>query len=1594
MALLRWGEEEEKDKEPGITTIQSVQDSWQPTDNNAAVTGQSQGIFDQTDSRPNNYLMSDQKAQFDQQQRAQREAEAQARAAAEAQARAAAAVNAEDARRRAASDAQAKQARQQQYMPVKKKPTLAEATGDFFQGIGKGLWKGAAGAIGSGASLVSSLIGGSAENDVTRETRKWQQSADKWGEKVNANGVGEFLGNLPGGIVGGFVDPASYLARGVRQTPEMLAATIDASSSDPKTRKMAIERQRQLQENLFTKEVSDNGDLAMLMEGVSRPAEVALNILTAGGAGSLKTTALDSLGNVFKPVAKQALLDAGINTVSDVPLSIMQQAARGQEITPESIARDIAIQGTLGAALGGSSKYRGLKKQAKGLKADLFTPVGGRSPLSTAMDVQTRISNFTPDRLTEGGDNFVYKNPNSPDLPTRPQPDTPTTHPDAPTNTPTHTPVRQMPTTQGVSVYDATPRADGVSSRVPEPASATEIPTRELTLAEKTVDMADEMTPRPQIEENPNVAKSADGISADPARVVGDEGANIRTEPIDVRELQDSRAGKTQAEEAAINQQLQEIEGATPRIRRLYRGLQEPFDPNYDMSRTDAPTGYSTFTDSPELARRYAGDDGHVYQYDIPEEALAKAPGEIMPVQKTTPKAPSEPAKTSDLPGGMEGGDTPTATTTKKADLLPAEPMNKAALKSGYTPLSGKEFAKRSMSTDAKPDGIKARLARAFGLEKDVDSDIGAILESADKVSAKDKVTIQKHYERLEELTKKKNKIQEGFRKDAEKGTVRSQEYIDGKAKERNSMQREKSRIERELDGYARKYENKGNVGGTVANIAEQATTMKNTNQLLSAGGVERNAVQDLASTIGQMIGSPIKSLRAMKHGGSTIKASLKSVGDKWAVKPKTFSEALPWLVRNMYETSMVGATVAQKGRMPALRAEIARFQLEASGRKATPESIRAQVAKIGDEGEALANMWSGVSNHMISKRQARKAQGAYEQFFKTGNKADHTKFMDTIDRTGSLAQKLQQLVGKSDNPAGRVGLSIVNALMPYMTVVKNAGVNAAYRAFDFTSQSTLNEITRSVRSNPSNVLSTLKHKALDLGILGGVAALTQAGVIGYNERDDDQSKPQGVYIDMGDGKFWSPRGTPIETELAAVVAVVTAANDIAEGKDVGEVAKRTADMIINVTPYLSNVEGITDPVNSLLGNSNNGEGDGGYAAKSFAVNQAKGYVPLAYNNLQAWHNRNMGESTNSKKVYDKDGFKWLGNSVRASFDPAFRDSLEDSRDASGRTRTVDSSGALINKTVNDSGTKEFNDRITDLVKYGRDNQLGKGTQDLFNSFPDGKNDNFRSVHQTISFLDTNGGNPKNENKLKKNAKLTDLSQQIRNGYFGDTGSELLTLDGEHLKSDVSVPGKYGGKSSKLPLSMESIKNAIGQTDLPEAERDRLYEIGQQKDGLFERRKAGEISYDQEQAMRRDIAAQEQEILQNSESYKKLDGLMRKLDSDGFFNEGGLGSTKAGQTYLWNVLNSMLGEKGSTPAAQYPKNDSYGSGGRGRRRGGGNLPNSGQRGKGIEGLKWTPVGKRQMASVKTSKYTPAKATVKLSSAIKKDKSQNYESRTI
>jgi len=86
-----------------------------------------------------------------------------------------------------------------------------------------------------------------------------------------------------------------------------------------------------------------------------------------------------------------------------------------------------------------------------------------------------------------------------------------------------------------------------------------------------------------------------------------------KAEPL-TKEIQKAKADKLSFEEYIVKQEPKSDEV------RLYRGLEQKFDKDFDLAKTDAPNGYSTWTDNPELARQYAGKDGLVYEIDLPKK--------------------------------------------------------------------------------------------------------------------------------------------------------------------------------------------------------------------------------------------------------------------------------------------------------------------------------------------------------------------------------------------------------------------------------------------------------------------------------------------------------------------------------------------------------------------------------------------------------------------------------------------------------------------------------------------------------------------------------------------------------------------------------------------------------------------------------------------------------------------------------------------------------------------------------------------------------------------------------------------------------------
>lgn len=1030
------------------------------------------------------------------------------------------------------------------------------------------------------------------------------------------------------------------------------------------------------------------------------------------------------------------------------------------------------------------------------------------------------------------------------------------------------------PVIDGVTALE-TPVADGIAT--PEPTDLT--PAREFdtpdALEQPAVGAGVEA---PQITD---VTPVADGVVQTDVAPVRDESLT----PVgsdEVRALQESRAGKSQAEEAAINQELQQLDEVTP--------------------------------------------------------------------------------TTDSLPDDMSQG---------------SEVVNP-------TPMSRAQVAERLMPKLADNSDVKARIAEAVDMGKDTASPIRDILRDG-KVKPKQAERVATQFERLEEQLMDYNRLEEmNQRAYAEGGTDALDPDV---SRDRSRTAREMGITTRRLMKEIQRMEGSRDFKVGLINKLTDVIGTRNASILSSAGLLERNIFQELTANAKLAVKNPIRMARSTFGEGNILKDTAKTELSHWTDAPRTPIEAVKYVVGNTYRTGMIPTTSLANTRRGAVRRELTQWAYkELEGRDLSPAEAKKLSGTAGNEMEALVNTFMGVDNGMTNRKQATDALKAWKEYIRTGDDGARTKFLEKVENHNSLADQMIAGLSKEDQARARGLMAVKNLIFPFVRTATNLAKNTVRQDLNPFAKSLLDEIRADQRSGGANALNLVKSKLVDYGIMSGAAALASSGILVYND-GDEVDKPRGWSIKTGDDTYMPVRSTSLELPIAMAGTAQRMASDIASGKP--REWQHYAGMITTSLPYIDQFNQTTGAVDSLM----SGE-DSGYKAKSYAVNTAKSFVPFSNNSIQPYVAGKQGESLNAKTVYDQNMMTWFTNAVRKSYDPDFYNSLKDSRDNAGRVRTVDNQGIISNKTINDAGTAEFNDRITDLVNFGRELGLGKNTQDMFNTYDTGKNNNFKSIQDSITFLDVeDGGKPDNAKKLEKNGKLTNLSQQIREGFYGDTGSELLTLGGENLYSDVSVPNKNGTKNSKLPITMQSIKNAIAQTDLPAEDRDKMYEVSQRNDDLYARLKNKSITYDQYSAEKAKNEQTYTNILNGSKNYQRMVDLFDELDETGFFDADGLGSTKSGQTFLWNSLNALLGSKGATPAANYP-DDSKGftpwGGGRGNGIRATNKPGD----RGNEGIRWTPVKARQAAQVARGRYTPLNVKIKLGNEVKKDKTQNYADRSI
>ena len=1508
MATYNWydDDEEKKKKDELNSSIQSVQDGWnsankgwQPAQNDAAGTGRSLGIFAGDagqQGQDGNYLMSDEKAQADENKRRQDEAEAAARAraaaaaAAAAQAQAAAAAQAaqaqaphqsrgqsfDEAEAAAAAQVAAVKHAKAQYTPPKQDEGLWGLIKTFAAGMQQGIGN-VADTVIQGGHVLNYLKDRAIGVDEDTAAKSLWQSGEKMRKVVHS------MKDVNGHDIVG------------TQDADAAAGRIAAGQGNARD-----------YISLGSKGIQTGLDATMFVN----PGK---NLIGAGADAVKGASYLSKL----KPVALQSAKEAGFYG------GLMGTSSAGR-VYGDTGDVNLALQaGVNDAVLGGASQF-GMNMGAHGMsQAARF----GREKIS---GLKERLN------------------------PT----ETPTVHIE-------ETPSVNLKEEPKGSVFDESLRenadpnlsSENSPNRTPEineqaPSNSTNVNLQEQAPNVLTPNKIDQSIPT-EVQNTPLDRTNAELQSAVDQTAIAKKDLAMAENPVPVKK---APIKKKDLPPTSDEERLALLNDFRNRREDVISGRN-----------SNADTKLPTYAD----IKNFKEFNNH----PVSQATEATINAKLKQAEKLVPvkKAPKKKIEENSLPAGMN------------MDGVPGEAV------SSSQPLTMKELAKRAVSGSSKPTDFKNELARSVGLAKDGELPVTELLAEA-KVKQSIKDRYAEKYAQLEALTERQNEIQREHRKlVAEDQLTEPVETT----KEWSTLERKRASLAQELNNLNRFIDSRNSLGNRIAYGVENVVGAKNANQLVSLPGIARNTLQDALGTTESFIKNPIRSIQALPNGGNPLKSATKSAMDNWKIKPAGATDAYRWLTGNTLESGMIFANGAAGMRKAPIREAVAEAGLRMAGKNPTRQEIVNFSHMLDPDTEALVNTLSGVSNAMTNRHQANKAIKAWAELMQTGSDAARNRLHKEIERQNTLAQKLMRSFESDGSPKQRIAAALVEAALPYTRPATNAAINAAYRLVP--SKSIIDEVLASTRSNPQNFMATVRNTALNYGLIGVVAGMVANNVLVYSNGDDGTRKPRGLSIHVGGDNYIPIRATNVETEIAGAYTAVK----IAQGKmNLNDAATVLSDSL----PYTGSVDNIAGAANSFM-QGDNQEGDHLYQAKNFAVSQIKSLVPGSNNGMQSALAGLVGKSLNAKSSYDKDFGKWVTNSIRASYDPWFRETLPDSRDAAGRVRTVDNQGIVIHKQINDKATAEFDPTIQNLYEYGKQNGLGKNVREMFSSYDNGKNNNFRSIHNAITFLDTENGKPDNAKKLEKNGKLADLSRQIRDGYFGDSGGELLTLDGKELKSDVSIPNASGNKNTQLPISMQSIKNAIAQTDLPSDQRNALYEISTQKNNLYGMLKAKQISYDEYNTAKTALKMQENDILAGSAGYQKLNSLMNKLNENGFFDEGGLGSTKSGQTYLWNALNSLLGDKGTTPAAEYKKDEKYTPWGGGYRRGFYGFGGGGRRGSGFgasdktgnrgdAGLQWGAVKGRSMENVGMGKYTPVSIKTTVNGRIKRNKTQNYDGRSI
>jgi len=603
-------------------------------------------------------------------------------------------------------------------------------------------------------------------------------------------------------------------------------------------------------------------------------------------------------------------------------------------------------------------------------------------------------------------------------------------------------------------------------------------------------------------------------------------------------------------------------------------------------------------------------------------------------------------------------------------------------------PTNGKltpdQVAQRLMPKLADNSDMKNRIASVVGVGKDSALPIRDILLEG-KVKPDQAERVATHFDNLEKQLQEYNKLEELNQKAyAEGGTDALSPEV---SRDRSRIARDMGTTTRRLVAEINRIDGSRSFKTRIVNSVTDLIGVRNASVLSSAGLIERNVMQELTANAKLFAKNPIKMVKSTFNNGNILKDTAKAELSHWKDAPRNPIEAIKYVVGNTYRTAMIPTTALANTRRGAVRDELTRWAYkELEGRNLSSKEAHKLAGTAGNEMEALVNTFIGVDNGMTSRGQATEALKSWKEYIRTGDDAAKNEFLKRVETHSSLADQMIAGLSKDDEVKARGLMAIKNLVFPFVRTATNLMKTAVKQDLNPFAKSLLDEIRVDQRSGTANAVNLIKSKLVDYGIMGGAAALATSGVLVYSN-GDDVDKPRGWSVKTGENTYIPVRATSLELPIAMAGTAQAMASDIAAGK--AQDWKYYAGMITGSLPYIDQMNTTTGAVDSLV----NGE-DAGYAAKSYAVNMAKSFVPFSNNGIQPYVAGKKGESLNAKTVYDDNMFTWFKNTVQKAYDPNFYNSLDDSRDNAGRVRTIDNQGVVSNKTINDKNIKNLIKRI------------------------------------------------------------------------------------------------------------------------------------------------------------------------------------------------------------------------------------------------------------------------------------------------------------